>query len=224
MTFGTEELKEINIKQNKTCIRPPPGGGKVNVVFADEHTSLKNIEPINNIEIVKESASHCFDQSLHKSKSYQSNLFSVDNVQELTPTNKAAKKIVPNKSAQQTSLFTEIDADGSESVNSPRPAKKQSTVIDRSSMTFVMKPKFPKEEKSKCEKSLSIQTAPAGAYRVPTGFQNDQQFFSPPKSAKKPSLNCPDRSSMKLVLSAVKPTPPSKFGISPGGPTKIFLG
>mmetsp|Transcript_28609 Transcript_28609/g.39354 ORF Transcript_28609/g.39354 Transcript_28609/m.39354 type:complete len:253 (-) Transcript_28609:156-914(-) len=229
LTFGTEELKEVTIKHSKTCIRPPPGGGKVNVIFADEHTSLKSLEPIttnNNTETSKEIGIHGFDQSLHKSKSYQSNLFNEGSVQEAPSATKAAKKMLPNKSAQPSTLFSEVDTDISEPATSPRPAKKLSSVIDRSSMTLVMKPKVAvvKEEKSTCDKPLSIQTRPAGAYRVPTGFQNDQQFLSPPKSAKKSASNCPDRSSMKLVLSAVKPTPPSKFGISPGGPTKIFLG
>lgn len=94
-------------------------------------------------------------------------------------------------------------------------------------MNSILKPKngTVAEEKTESKASVDIQAPPAGCYRVPTGYQGQSpQAIANLFDAKKPVSTYSDRTSMNLVLSAVKPPPPSKYGVSPGGPATIHLG
>lgn len=223
LIFGDEV--PIQPIEYKVSNRVPPGG-KVNVVFGDQFSS--SVAPLSvtgRNDSAPAPLSPKFDQSLHRSRTFQSSLFVDDaSAAPLTPTKAAKRVIVPVK---EDSLLS-----------SPRPAKKQVGMADLSTMSSILKPPHLENIPSKTVKSSqsasisSPRAYAAGAYRPHQGFtaatttsasssNSNTGALVSPRSAKK-MVSPRITPSMHFVMGAEQPASPArKERVPPGGYSAI---
>ncbi len=118
--------------------RVPPGGS-TNIILGDAHsaTAKETVRKDHN----NSNWTPSFDQSLHRSRTFQSTLFSTEaQAPSSTPTKAAKKTIAP--AVNMPTLMTSNNENNVPSNQSPRPAKKSSTVVDRTLMHDILKPKI----------------------------------------------------------------------------------
>ena len=150
-----------------------------------------------------------FDQSLHRSRTFQSTLFSDDAAAApLSPT-KAAKRVIVPPTAD-TAAFSP-----------PRPAKKQLESVD-SSMPSIMKPPNQESTSSKASnKYITRYLHAAGSYRPPTGYITDGEAPASPRSAKK-MVSPRNDTTMRFYFGTEEPpSPVRKARVPPGGHSSV---
>ena len=208
LVFGDEV--PLQSTPNKVSNRLPPGG-KVNLVLGDQFykTSSTMAPTATRSDSMSAPLSPKFDQSLHRSLTFQSTLFSDDAAAApLSPT-KAAKRVIAPPTAD-TAVFSP-----------PRPAKKQVESVD-SSMPSIMKPPNQESTSSKASnKYITRYLHAAGTYRPPTGYITDGETSASPRSAKK-MVSPRNDTTMRFYFGTEEPSSPvRKARVPPGGHSSV---